>query len=38
VEQFSLDRLRDLDLAQVRQRFDSFRQLVHFDALPAHVA
>jgi sugar/nucleoside kinase (ribokinase family) len=38
VEQFSLDRLRELDLAQVRQRFDSFRQLVHFDALPAHVA
>jgi sugar/nucleoside kinase (ribokinase family) len=38
VEQFSLDRLRDLDLAQVRHRFDSFRQLVHFDALPAHVA
>jgi sugar/nucleoside kinase (ribokinase family) len=38
VEQFSLDRLRDLDLTAVRQRFDSFRQLVHFDELPAHVA
>jgi sugar/nucleoside kinase (ribokinase family) len=38
VEQFSLDRLRDLDLAQVRRRFDSFRQLVHFDELPAHVS
>jgi sugar/nucleoside kinase (ribokinase family) len=38
VEQFSLDRLRDLDLTQVRHRFDSFRQLVHFDELPAHVA
>jgi sugar/nucleoside kinase (ribokinase family) len=34
VEQFSLDRLRDLDLAQVRGRFDAFRQLVHFDELP----
>ena len=38
VEQFSPDRLRDLDLAQVRRRFDSFRQLVHFDELPSHVA
>ncbi|HET7787894.1 MAG TPA: PfkB family carbohydrate kinase [Myxococcales bacterium] len=38
VEQFSLDRLRELDLTQVRQRFDAFRQLVHFDELPAHVA
>lgn len=35
VEQFSLDRLRDLDLAQVRQRFESFRALVHFDELAA---
>jgi len=34
VEQFSLDRLRDLDLAQVRARFDAFRQLVHFEELP----
>jgi sugar/nucleoside kinase (ribokinase family) len=38
VEQFSLDRLRTLDLAQVRERFARFRALVHFDALPDHVA
>jgi sugar/nucleoside kinase (ribokinase family) len=37
VEQFSLDRLRDLDLSQVRRRFGAFRQLVHFDELPAHL-
>jgi sugar/nucleoside kinase (ribokinase family) len=37
VERFSLDRLRDLTLAEVRQRFDAFRQLVHFDALPDHL-
>jgi sugar/nucleoside kinase (ribokinase family) len=37
VEQFSLDRLRTLDLAQVRRRFDSFRQLVHFDELPGQL-
>jgi sugar/nucleoside kinase (ribokinase family) len=37
VEQFSLDRLRDLDLKQVRNRFDSFRQLTHFEELPSHV-
>lgn len=37
VEQFSLDRLRDLDLSQVRRRFDAFRQLVHFDELPEHI-
>ncbi|HEY4882515.1 MAG TPA: sugar kinase, partial [Myxococcales bacterium] len=37
VEQFSCDRLRDLDLAQVRRRFDAFRHLVHFDELPGHV-
>lgn len=35
VEQFSLDRLRTLDLSQVRERFDAFRRLVHFDELPA---
>ena len=34
VERFSLDRLRDLELAEVRRRFDAFRHLVHFDALP----
>lgn len=37
VEQFSLDRLRDLDLAQIRRRFDAFRALVHFEDLPGHV-
>jgi sugar/nucleoside kinase (ribokinase family) len=37
VERFSLDRLRDLDLAEVRGRFDAFRHLVHFDALPDHL-
>ena len=37
VEQFSLDRLRDLDLAQVRRRFEAFRALVHFEDLPAHL-
>jgi sugar/nucleoside kinase (ribokinase family) len=37
VERFSLDRLRDLALAEVRRRFDAFRQLVHFDELPDHV-
>jgi sugar/nucleoside kinase (ribokinase family) len=38
VEKFSLDRLRDLDLAQVRRRFDAFRSLVHFEELPGDVA
>jgi len=37
VEAFSLDRLRDLALAEVRRRFDSFRQLVQFEALPDHI-
>jgi sugar/nucleoside kinase (ribokinase family) len=37
VEQFSLDRLRELDLAQVRRRFDAFRALVHFEELPGTV-
>ena len=37
VERFSLDRLRDLSLGDVRRRFDAFRQLVHFDELPEHV-
>ncbi len=36
VEQFSLDRLRDLTLTDVRRRFDSFRSLVHFEELPGH--
>jgi len=38
VEEFSLDRLRALDLSQIRRRFEAFRTLVHFDALPEHVA
>jgi len=38
VEQFSLDRLRSLDLAEVRRRFDAFRGLVHFEQLPEHLA
>jgi sugar/nucleoside kinase (ribokinase family) len=37
VEAFSLDRLRDVTLSEVRRRFDSFRQLVQFEALPDHV-
>jgi sugar/nucleoside kinase (ribokinase family) len=37
VERFSLDRLRDLDLGDVRRRYDAFRHLVHFDALPDQV-
>jgi hypothetical protein len=37
VEAFSLDRLRDLTLSDVRRRFDSFRQLVQFEALPDHI-
>jgi sugar/nucleoside kinase (ribokinase family) len=37
VERFSLDRLRDLDLGEVRRRYDAFRHLVHFDALPDQV-
>jgi len=37
VERFSLDRLRELDLAEVRRRYDAFRQLVHFEALPDHL-
>ena len=37
VEEFSFDRLRSLDLAQVRRRFDAFRGLTHFEPLPEHV-
>jgi sugar/nucleoside kinase (ribokinase family) len=33
VEQFSLDRLRDLSLREVHQRFASFRRLTHFEEL-----
>jgi sugar/nucleoside kinase (ribokinase family) len=38
VEQFSLDRLRDLSLREVRQRFVSFRKLTHFEELDASVS
>ena len=34
VERFSLERLRDLELTEVRGRFDAFRHLVQFEALP----
>jgi sugar/nucleoside kinase (ribokinase family) len=37
VEQFSLDRLRTLDMAQVRRRFDAFRGLTSFEPLPDHL-
>lgn len=33
VERFSLDRLRDLELAEVMARFRSFRHLTHFEEL-----
>jgi sugar/nucleoside kinase (ribokinase family) len=38
VEAFSLDRLRTLSLAEVRQRYSSFKSLVHFDDLPEQIA
>ncbi|TMA26303.1 MAG: sugar kinase [Deltaproteobacteria bacterium] len=38
VEQFSIDRLRDLTLVEVRKRFAAFRHLTHFEELPDHVA
>lgn len=38
VEQFSLDRLKTLDLAQIRTRFRAFRELVRFEELPGHLA
>jgi sugar/nucleoside kinase (ribokinase family) len=34
VEEFSVDRLRTLSLAQVMARFRAFRTLTHFDELP----
>ncbi|WP_429884454.1 PfkB family carbohydrate kinase [Geoalkalibacter halelectricus] len=41
VEQFSLDRLRTLELEEIRSRFRRFKQLTHFEDLseesPAHV-
>ena len=33
VEQFSLDRLRSVTGAEVRERFNSFRKLTHFDEM-----
>src|SRR5712675_1820503 len=38
VEAFSLDRLTDLTLADVRSRFEAFRTLTDFEALHASVA
>lgn len=34
VERFSVDRLRDLSMPDVAQRYREFQQLVHFDDLP----
>jgi sugar/nucleoside kinase (ribokinase family) len=33
VEDFSLDRFKRLDLAQIRERFQAFADLVHFDTI-----
>ena len=33
VEDFSLDRFRRLDLAQIRERFAAFADLVHFEKI-----
>jgi sugar/nucleoside kinase (ribokinase family) len=38
VEAFSLDRLRDLSLAEVRSRFEAFRKLTDYEALHASIA
>jgi sugar/nucleoside kinase (ribokinase family) len=38
VEAFSLDRLRDLTLADVRQRFERFRELTEFENLHTSIA
>jgi len=38
VEKFSLERLRDLTLAEVNARYQLLRQLTHFEELPASVA
>ena len=37
VEAFSLDRLRDLTLAEVRSRFETFRKLTDYEALHASI-
>jgi len=33
VEKFSLDRLREITLAEVQERYQDFRELTHFDSL-----
>ena len=38
VESFSLDRLRDLTLSEVRSRFESFRKLTEYEALHQSIA
>ena len=38
VEAFSLDRLRDLTLSDVRSRFEAFRRLTEYEALHASIA
>lgn len=38
VEAFSLDRLRDLTLSEVRSRFESFRKLTEYEALHQSIA
>jgi len=38
VEAFSLDRLRELSLAEVRSRFESFRKLTEYEALHSSIA
>jgi len=38
VEAFSLDRLRDLTLSEVRSRFDAFRTLTEYEALHASIS
>jgi sugar/nucleoside kinase (ribokinase family) len=38
VEDFSLDRLRDLTLAEVRSRFEDFRKLTEYEALHSSIA
>jgi len=38
VEAFSLDRLRDLTLAEVRTRFETFRKLTDYGALHSSIA
>jgi sugar/nucleoside kinase (ribokinase family) len=38
VEAFSLDRLRDLTLSEVRSRFEAFRTLTEYEALHASIS